>query len=181
MTDPERITRRWLTDCVLALELCPFAGPVVRDESLRIAVSNAAEPETQLQDFLQELDLIQGSSEEAISTTLLVLAQGPAEFEDFLDLIENAQSLLERAGLEGVVQLAHFHPHYLFAGEPEDGLSHFTNRAPLPTLHLIRESMMSRVLESFPNPEAIPARNIARLDEMGRAAVEQRWQALHQD
>lgn len=181
MTDPKSLIERWLHDCVLALELCPFAAPVVRDQSLRIAVCEDAELERQLQYFLAELDRLQGSEEADISTTLLVFSNGPTAFEDFLELVEQAQLLLEQAQLKGLVQLAHFHPQYQFANEPEDDPSHYTNRSPLPIIHLLRESMMGRVIEAYPDPEAIPGRNIARLRALGLADIERRWLAIWQD
>lgn len=178
MTDPKSLIERWLHDCVLALELCPFAAPVLRDQSLRIAVCEAAETERQLQYFLAELDRLQASEEADISTTLLVFANGPAAFEDFLELVEQTQLLLEQVQLKGLVQLAHFHPQYRFANEPEGDPSHYTNRSPLPVIHLLRESMMGRVIEAYPDPEEIPGRNIARLRALGLEDVERRWRAL---
>ena len=163
---------------MLGLELCPFAGPVLRDGSLRIVVSEASAPEGQLQAFLSELDKLQSAAEDAISTTLLVLEKGPVDFAAFLDLLDDANRLIDEAGLRGHLQIAHFHPAYQFEGEPPDGLSHYTNRSPLPTLHLLRESALERVLASYPDPEGIPARNIARLEAMGRGAVESLWEGF---
>jgi hypothetical protein len=175
LVEAERLTRRWLEDCVLALELCPFAAPVVKDRSLRIAVSREADAPGQLRDFLGELDRLQGAGETEISTTLLVFERGPGDFDAFLGLLEQARALLEEAGLDGLVQLASFHPRYLFDGEPVDALSHYTNRSPLPVLHLLRESVLTRVLSQYPDPEAIPRRNISRLEDIGREAVEKLW------
>ncbi len=172
------MVERWLHDCVLALELCPFAAPVVRDGSLRIAISDAVEPAAQLRDFLLELDRLQASSEQKNSTTLLAFSRQLQDFHEFLDLVGEAQALLEEAGLDGLVQLAHFHPSYQFANEAPDGLSHYSNRSPLPIIHLIRESMLTRVTEAVADPAAIPRANIARLEAMGREAVQRRWQAL---
>jgi hypothetical protein len=166
---------------VLALDLCPFAAPVLRDDSLRIAVSDAIGLPAQLEDFLLELDLLQTCSEGEISTTLLVFSQGPEEFDDFLELVAEAESLVEEAGLGGLVQLAQFHPRYQFAGEAADGVSHYSNRSPLPVIHLIRESMMTRVLASYPDPSAIGQRNIEKLEAIGSAALEQRWASLRRD
>jgi hypothetical protein len=175
LADAEQLIRRWLHDCVLALELCPFAAPVIKDQSLRIAISEATTAEPQLRDLLAELDLLQSSDEAEISTTLLVFAAGLDDFEEFLDLLEQGQALLEDSGLAGLVQLASFHPHYCFEGEPAAALSNYTSRSPLPVLHLLRESQLTRVLEQYPDPAAIPQRNIARLDAMGREAIEALW------
>lgn len=181
MPDPRSLVERWLHDCVLALELCPFAAPVLREDSLRIAVSDAAEFSGQLRDFLAELDFLQTSAESEVSTSLLVFTRGPEDFDQFLQLIASAGDLVEEAGLSELVQLAHFHPHYQFANEPTGALSHFSNRSPLPVIHLLRESMMTRVLSSYPDPAVIPRRNVARLEAMGREQVEQLWQGLWVD
>ena len=88
------------------------------------------------------------------------------------------RALLEEMGLSGVIQLASFHPLYQFAGEPPDSLGHFTNRAPYPLIHFLREDMVTQALETYPNPERIPERNIDTLTCMGRGEVERLMQAL---
>ena len=174
--DPAALTRRWLEDWVIGLELCPFAAPLLRDPALRIAVSAAAEEAGWHRDWLRELDYLQQREEDEVATTLLVLPAGPGNFDKFLDLLELANADLEASGLTGVVQLASFHPSYRFAAEPAGSASHYTNRSPFPTLHLLREAMLSRVLAGFPDPAAIPARNVARLEAMGADTVRRRWQ-----
>ena len=166
---------------MLALDFCPFAGAVLRDGTLRVAVSASSQPEQQLQDFLSELDLLQQVEESAISTTLLVYEHGPAQFTEFLALVERADALLDALGLRGVFQIAHFHPEYRFGGEPRAALSHYTNRSPLPTVHLLREAAVTRLVANYPDPESIPQRNIARLEALGGEAVRARWRALHAD
>lgn len=106
-----------------------------------------------------------------MSTTLLITPQLLGDFDDFLDLLADAEALLEQAGVDDLFQIASFHPRYLFAGVPADDISHWTNRAPYPTLHLIRQDEMSRVLASWRDPEQIPERNIARLRSLGRAGL----------
>src|SRR5690606_24099253 len=92
--------------------------------------------------------------------------------------LDEAQDLLARSGFEGIVQLASFHPRYRFAGEAPDAASHYSNRAPYPVIHLLREDMLSRALQDFPDPERIPERNIATLHAIGADELERRWQAL---
>jgi hypothetical protein len=99
-------------------------------------------------------------------------------FEDYLQFVDEAQDLLVESGLDGIVQLASFHPQYRFAGEAPEAASHFSNRAPYPLIHLLRESMVSRALEDFADPEQIPNRNIEALSAIGVDELERRWQAL---
>jgi hypothetical protein len=177
----ERHLRRWLEEFVVGLDLCPFARPLLGSPALRIAVCADTEPATLRRAYLEELDCLQRSSEEAVATTLLAFPSALDEFDDFLDFVHEADGILDACGLRGHVQLASFHPRYRFAGEPEDAASHFSNRAPYPLLHLLRENMLDRQLAGFPGPEQIPARNIERLNGIGSAEMARRWHALFSD
>ncbi|TXS93784.1 DUF1415 domain-containing protein [Parahaliea maris] len=176
--EAEEQTRSWLAEFVVGLNLCPFARPLLSSPALRISVCSAHERADLHHAFLAELDLLQSRSEADIATTLLVFPQALAGFDDYLDFLAEAQPMLEQVGLDGVVQLASFHPDYRFEGEPEDAASHFTNRSPWPTVHLLREAMLTRLLASYPDPESIPEDNIAHLERLGREELEGRWQAL---
>jgi hypothetical protein len=109
---------------------------------------------------------------------LLVIPNALGDFEDYLDVVDLAETLLIDAGLEGIIQLASFHPYYQFAEEPVEAVSHFSNRSPYPLIHFLREDMMASALQNFINPEQIPARNIEMLQDIGRNDIEQRWQQL---
>ena len=170
--------RAWLDEFVIGLNLCPFARPLQGANNLRIAVCPERSPEELRRAFLRELDLLQRSDESEIATTLLAFPAALEAFEDYLDFLEEAQQLLAAAGLEGVVQLASFHPHYQFAGEAPGAASHYSNRSPYPLVHLLREEMLSRVLADDADPEAIPARNVATLEAIGAAELARRWREL---
>lgn len=174
----EQQTRRWLAEVVVGLNLCPFARPLLDSPQLRIATCAAAELSALQHFFLAELDLAQSSPESDIATSLLVFSGALAEFDDYLDFLDLAQELLSEAGLEGVVQLASFHPDYQFDGEPADAAGNFSNRSPWPTIHLIREDMLERVLLDYPDPESIPGRNMRRLEALGLNDLQSRWAAL---
>lgn len=164
-------SRQWVESIVVGLNLCPFAAPVVRHNTLRYVVSGSLSTEDLASDFLQELNLIQDADEKEIATTLLIMPRAVSDFYDYLDLLAYFEKLLEKAGLSGIFQLASFHPAYLFAGVASDDLSHWTNRSPFPMVHIIREGQMSRVLMHYDNPEEIPERNIRLLRELGREGL----------
>jgi hypothetical protein len=164
-------TRLWLEKIVVGLDLCPFAAPVINEDRLRLEICDSSELEDMLSAVLRELDLLQQNDEHLIATSLLVFCNGLEEFDDFWSLVEIANELLQQVGLEGVIQIASFHPDYCFEGMAVDDASHYTNRSPFPMLHFIREEQLSRVLETYPNPEAIPENNIRRLQELGRQKI----------
>jgi hypothetical protein len=164
-------SQRWVEKVVVGLNLCPFAKPVLKANSLRYALSSECTPEQLAKFFLIELDIISQADEAVIATTLVVMPEGLTDFYDYLDFLADCEDLLQKSGLQSEFQLASFHPDYIFAGVDEDDASHLTNRSPYPMLHIIREAQMSRVLANHPNPEKIPERNIQLLREMGKTAV----------
>lgn len=179
----EKHVRAWLEDFVVGLNLCPFARPYVQQgalsaDSLRIAICGDTQPEELRRSFLEELNTLQGSSEREIATSLLVFPHAFSEFTDYLDFFDEAQDLLVQAGLEGLIQLASFHPLYEFEGEEPGAASHFSNRAPYPVIHLLREDMMERVLLDFSHPERIPEENIKVLEQIGSVELRRRWEKV---
>ena len=170
--------RAWLKEFVIGLNLCPCARPLLGADNLRIAVCEETAPVLLRRAYLLELDLLQNSTEQEIATSLLAFPHALGDFQDYLQFLDQAQDLLVESGLEGLVQLASFHPQYLFEGEQESAASHYSNRAPYPLIHLLREDMLSRVLEDFADPDQIPDRNIQTLDDIGVEELERRWQAI---
>ena len=103
---------------------------------------------------------------------MLVFPEGLEQFEDYLGFLDDAQTVLEEMGMAGEIQIASFHPDYCFEGEPVDAVNHFTNRAPYPLIHLLRETMVTNALDTYPSPERIPERNIQTLERLGLAGIE---------
>jgi uncharacterized protein len=163
-----RDTRHWLERAVIGLNLCPFAKAVHVKNQVHYAVSEATDPQRLLADLDVEMDALLALDATVRDTTLLIAPECLGDFLDFNNFLALAQRLIRKRGLEGVIQLASFHPEYRFAGtEPED-VSNCTNRSPYPTLHLLREASIDRAVEAFPQAEAIYEANIARLQRLGR-------------
>ena len=173
-TNEQAIARvnAWIERFVVDLNLCPFARPVVSSDALRIVACDSASHEAIATLLITELDLLSQSSESDIATSVLVFPEGLEAFDDYLGFFDDARTVLEEMELDGEIQLASFHPDYRFEGEPVDGVSHFTNRAPYPLIHLLRETMVTTALETYPNPERIPERNIQTLERLGLVGIE---------
>lgn len=165
--DPILATRRWLERAVIGLNLCPFAKAVYVKELVRFVLSDAATSEQLLQALGEELVLLRDAPAERIDTTLLVHPQALTDFLDYNDFLDQADALVEVLELDGVLQVASFHPDYRFAGTEADDMGNFTNRSPYPTLHLLREDSVARAVDAFPDPDAIVERNIATLERLG--------------
>lgn len=172
--DPVAATRRWLERAVIGLNLCPFAKAVYVKNQVRYVVSHAPHLDGLLEDLDRELDFLTGADPEAVDTTLLIHPTLLPDFLDFNDFMQLAEAALDEHGLDGVIQIASFHPAFQFEGTEPDDLGNYTNRAPFPTLHLLREASIDRAVAAFPEAETIYARNIVTLQTLGHAG----WQAL---
>lgn len=170
----EASTRRWLERVVLGLELCPFARGPWESGRVRIAVSDATTAETLAEALERELRHLVAEDAAALETTLLVHADVMRDFLDYNDFLDVADALLDTMKLDGVIQVASFHPEYRFAGVAEDDASNCTNRSPFPTLHLLRESSIERAVAAYGDTDRVFERNIETLRRIGEAG----WREL---
>ena len=167
-TEALAATRRWLECAVIGLNLCPFAKAVYVKQQVRFVFSDATTTEALLEQLAEELVLLRDTPAEQVDTTLIVHPFVLQDFYDYNDFLENADAAVATLDLEGVLQVASFHPQYQFAGSAPDDIENFTNRSPYPTLHLLREDSVERAVEAFPDPDVIVERNIETLRKLGR-------------
>ncbi len=165
-------TRQWLEKMVVGLNLCPFSSSVIARGQVRYAVCDTTNDTLLKQFFVTELQRLLEANQNDVATSLLMFTSGLEDFSDYLDLLDWFQQLLEEAELTEHVQLASFHPQYLFEDVAADSLSHFTNRSPYPTIHILRQDQMTKVLAHVVNPEQIYLDNIETLKRLGRSQVE---------
>lgn len=162
--------REWVQRVVVGLNFCPFAHREVERQTIvyrECTASDLAGALQALADAAQQL-----VADTHAETTLLVLSNGFDEFDDYLELLDCADVYLREGGLEGTLQIASFHPRYQFAGTAVDDPGNYTNRAPFPVLHLLREASLERVLKRYPNPEAIPEHNCEEAERRGTSYFE---------
>ncbi len=162
--------RAWVESVVVGLNLCPFAKRELVKNRIRFHVADAASSEELLKAIEAELELL--SSDPDIETTLLIHPWVLREFHDYNQFLNSADGLLEELELDGIYQIASFHPDYQFEGTKPDDIENYTNRSPYPMLHLIREDSLERAVANYPNAELIPERNIELLESMGREKMQ---------
>lgn len=167
-------TKRWLEKAVIGLNLCPFARAVYVRDQIRYAVTGAETPEALLGDLLAEFRHLAAAEPEKIDTTLLIHPGVLGNFLDYNDFLGVADAAVADLGLEGVIQIASFHPRYQFTGTGPDDVENNTNRSPYPMLHLLREESVDRAVAAFPDAARIYEKNIATLRRLGHAG----WQRL---
>ena len=171
--DTERIatedTQLWLERAVVGLNLCPFAKAVMAKGQVRYVVTELTEPEPVLRLLKNEMQTLVDTDPDTLDTTLLIAPYLLPNFLDFNEFLFDCDAVLQELDLEGVLQIADFHPGYQFAGTAPDDVENRSNQSPYPTLHLLREDSVSRAVEAFPDAALIYDRNIALLREMGTA------------
>lgn len=158
-------TKQWLKDIIIGLNFCPFAKKEFVNDRIHYFVSPASSLEEALLELNEEFELLAGN--DSLETSLLIYPLSFADFELYLDFVELANDALVNWGYEGEFQLATFHPNYCFDGEEVSDPANYTNRSPYPTLHIIRETSLSKVLELYSDPESIPLNNMQLAREKG--------------
>jgi hypothetical protein len=166
-------TRRWLEKAVIGLNLCPFAKAVYTKEQVRYVVSDATTPEALLETLMDELQHLSDSDPDKVDTTLLIHPFVLNDFEDYNEFLDVADAAVEDMQLDGELQVASFHPDYQFADSDRNDIANYTNRAPYPILHLLREDSIARAVEAFPDAAEIFEKNIETMEKLGHEGWDQ--------
>ena len=169
-----RETQAWVRQAVVGLNLCPFAKAPLAKQQVRFVVCESDDPRVLLDALCAQMTELAAADPAAVETTLLIHPNALLDFADFNDFLGAAEAALEDLQLDGVLQVASFHPQYCFAGCATDDIGNATNRSPYPTLHLLREASVARAALAFPDAAAIFGLNIATLEALGGAG----WAAL---
>jgi hypothetical protein len=169
-----RDMQHWLEAAVIGLQLCPFAKSVHVRGLIHYVVSRATEPERLLQVLERELRALAAVDVQVRDTTLVIFPDALVSFRDFNDFLGSAEDLLDALDLDGVLQIASFHPRFQFAGTTTDDITNATNRAPYPTLHLLREASVDKAVAAFEQADTIFEANMATLQRLGAEG----WEAL---
>lgn len=159
-------TRKWIASFVIGLNLCPFAKKPFKENKIHYQVFDLAEEEALVMFLAEQLLYLKNISTEIAETTVVIVPNLLHDFEDYLDFLEVAQELLVSLNLEGIIQIASFHPQYQFAETDADDVSNYTNRSPYPLFHLIREKSIEKAVSVYPNAKQIPQRNIKTLEDL---------------
>lgn len=158
--------RQWVESFVVELNLCPFVKREWVNNRVRLFATNAVTEEQLLEVLQTELELL--NSDAAVETTLLIHPEVLQDFYDYNEFLNLADSLLIEMDLEGVYQIASFHPNYQFGGTDPDDVENCTNRSPYPMLHLLREDSLEKAIAKYPDVDQIPIRNIELMNSMGQ-------------
>ncbi len=162
-------TKNWVEEIVIGLNLCPFAAQPFQNNTIEYTVNNGHSLEQHLQQLADCFVKLDTAAD--IETSLLIYPDAYQTFDDYLELLDFANHLLDDLNYTGIYQLASFHPDYCFAGSSENDASNFSNRSPFPMLHLLREKSLEKTIANYPNIEQVPEDNIKKLQAIGYEAM----------
>ena len=169
MLNSEKISlqvQQWLEEVVIGLGLCPFAGQPVAKGLHHIAVLDVQSIDSALAALRIECEKLMTADPKELETSLLILPYLFDDFLDFNDFMSEANNLLADNGWPGQLQLAGFHPRYQFFGTDPEAASNLTNCSPYPIIHILREDSVTWAVNSHPDIDAIPERNIAVMEAL---------------
>ena len=161
MNSAKRAVQEWLSGVVVEYNFCPFAGDALGKDKVRFEVCSETSEELILNDLEAELSLLVRSPD--IETSLLIIDRGLSDFAHYNQFLDLAEALVEELGHSGRFQIASFHPDYSFADVSQSDPSNYTNRAPYPLLHILRERSVEWAVDNYAEVDLIPEKNIARL------------------
>ncbi|GGC58820.1 DUF1415 domain-containing protein [Marinobacter halophilus] len=164
-------TRKWVEDVVVGYNLCPFAKRELVRDRVRFVMTDAENEDDLLKALHAELQRLE--DEPDIETTLLIHPGVLQDFDAYNEFLDTAEGLVAYLELEGIYQVASFHPDYQFAETEPGAAENYTNRSPYPMLHLLREASLEAAIDSHPDVDGIPDRNIALMNELGAEKMRQ--------
>ena len=174
--DVIKVTKQWLIDFVIELNLCPFAKREYVAKAIRFRVINGVQESDLLESLFDEINFLVANKN--ISTTLLIHPNLLINFDDYNQFLSLADSLLEQHNWSGEFQIASFHPDYRFANTKAVDAENFTNRSPYPMLHILRESLVEQAIANYPDIDQVPSNNIALMENIGSKELQLRLEAL---
>ncbi len=164
-------TKLWLKQVVIGFNLCPFASIPFKKQLIRYVIFEGRDPEDLINKVVSEIELLTKAPTEKIETSILITPNILQDFDDYYDFLFLCNDILKQLNLEGVIQIASFHPDYIFENTNSESVENFTNRSPYPMFHFLREESIVHALNSYKNPSSIPEKNMETMRYLGLSKI----------
>ena len=168
-------TKNWLEHFVIAHNFCPFAAKPFNEDRIRYVSCSATDEDKLVNALVDEILFLKEAKQQETETTILIVPLMLADFLEYNQFLDVVDSIIHELKVEGVIQVASFHPDYQFADLDKDDVRNYTNRSPYPMFHLIRESSIEKAREQM-DTESIPDRNMDLLLDLGIEKVKKNWE-----
>ncbi len=170
--------KQWLNEVIIGLNFCPFAKKEFVNNTIDYYLCSDKKLKKAVEAVVSRCHYVYQHAD--VETSLVIFPDAFHAFDRYLDLVAMAEDRLYEEGYEGVFQLASMHPDYCFGGEEHNDAANYTNRSPLPMVHIIREASLERVLTVYKKPEEIPENNIKLAREKGSTFFQSIIDNIHQ-
>jgi len=165
-----KLTKLWIERFVIGLGLCPFAHFSFYDDAIYYDVTSASKLnkcKIELMAMVQKMDLAEPKD---VSNAFLIF-DASLSFEFMLTLKERFDVELRRNELDEKFQTVVFHPDFQFGDEEFHAPGNFTNRSPLPMIHVLRIDEVARAIEVTDDVNDIPFRNKKVLEKLNMKKI----------
>lgn len=159
--------RCWVEQVVIKYNFCPFAHKPARHNTIAYVASLAQHADALVEDLINRLLLLRDADHNKIETIVLVAPSCLQRFNDYNQFLDVVDVLIKQFNLQGIIQVASFHPDYQFADLGKDDVRNYTNRSPYPMFHLILEDSIAHAREAYPGVDQIPENNMQLLQAQG--------------
>ncbi len=173
-------TAAWVERIVIAHNFCPFAHKPAKHKLIRYQVSTAENEEAIIHKLVDELIFLRDTDSNQVETSIIITPNALTCFEDYNQFSGLIDTLLQQFNLQGILQVAGFHPAYQFTDLEADDVRNYTNRSPYPMFHLIREESVEKARNSHIDTETIPEKNMSLLLELGLERIKSQLNACYQ-
>lgn len=167
------LSKYWLENIVIGLDLCPFARIPFKKGLVRLTLCEDLDEESQHGFYLDEIEELNEAGPEEISTTIIVFENGFEDFMVFNDFVRDLEEMLEDANLSNVFQLVSFHPEFVFENEDFNARGNLVNRSPKPTLQILRSEEIARALKNPKDGEIISFNNDEMLNNLSAEKIDE--------
>lgn len=163
--DHVKLTKQWIERFVIGLRLCPFAHFSFYNGTIYYDISRNGDTRRCRDDVMNLIALMNSKKEVEISNAFMIF-ETSLSFEFMLGLKRKLDAKLSKSEFEGVFQSVVFHPEFQFGDEDIHASGNFTNRSPLPMMHILREDEVARAISMTKNVDEIPFRNKEVLEDL---------------
>ena len=154
------ITKTWVSKMMSDMGICPFTSGAemagLPMGQVRYTIERCTSIEAMYARYWKEVVMVERQNERDLSTTLLI---GPEFCIDHVELFENFSTTLTQPltglGLEDLLQLVFFHPHWTFRDggnrQSEGGsAANYARRSPWPMINILRTNQVRAAQKGIP-------------------------------
>jgi hypothetical protein len=141
-------TKTWIKDYVIKKNHCPYAAKPFDADIIRYLESVNVDSTMMTEDFIDEINFIDKSLPQELSTSFLIFTKLEMIFSEFYEMTLDCEDILEAIGLSHKFQIVAFHPGFVFVNTEQEKKINDVNRSPYPMIHILRVEEVAAAIQS---------------------------------